>query len=114
MTNAGELTVFSKGNTGQTGTFIEDIIIDVSDAVWYRDAGQAAAIIEGKIPDAGDSVWYRDAGQAGAIIEGLKTNAGDRLAFDSTWNDKFSRSRSITISDRDRVTINTIGQVPKV
>ena len=101
-------------NTGQTVAKPEGILADAGDTVRNRDAGQAAAIIEGIIPDAGDTVWDRNTCQAGAFREGITTNAGDRLAFDSTWNDKFPRSRSITVSDRDRVFINTIGQVPKV
>ena len=108
-TDAGELTILSKGNTCKIAAGIECKIADDGDTVRYGDTGETRTFEEGPVPDASDTTWNCYASQAGAIFEGLQTNTVDRFAFNGIRNHKFPRSRSITVSDHDRVFINTIG-----
>ena len=113
FTDAGKLTVVSKSNTCQVGAFIEGISPDAGDAVRNCDTGQTGAFFEGKISDAIDAVRNCDTRQAGAGNEGFFTNDCDWHAINDIRNNKIPRSRSVTVSDCDRVFINTIGQVLK-
>ena len=77
LPDAGELTIFSKVNTGQARAIFEGSFANAVNAVWNRDTGQAGANREGVIPDAGYTVRDYNTCKAGAIIEGIIPNTGD-------------------------------------
>ena len=73
------------------------MILDVSHAVWNRDACQTAAVIERNIANAGHAVWNRNARQAAAIIEHTPLNASHAV-----WN----RDARQTAAPNERIFTN--------